>query len=298
MTELLNFPVKNQLADGDENAQFDCVPASLAASLEWLLHIPFSSAELKDAVYGDGYVGGTAASAYVDLIKRNYGVDLFNIEAGTNENAVRQAHLLIQRGYPVIFTQQDDYAPPGAIDWTHVCVWYAEAPGTLTAMDPFGGKRLTYSDAAWTSRLRSPELWTVEKAMLDVSHPAVAGFFKVLAPDMWQCKHNGYVIGHAILDFYRSFGRTDFFGLSFLGLPLSNEYGVGNGCVEQKFERALLRYDPSRKKDAPPGVRGPVYLAHIDALYQTSVVPAPDVAKELAALQGRVAQAIKLLQGN
>jgi hypothetical protein len=53
-------------------------------------------------------------------------------------------------------------------------------------------------------------------------------------------------------------------GLTHLRLPLSNETSVSGhlGIVEQKFERALVAYDPNHELDQPPGA-GDVYLMHL-----------------------------------
>lgn len=168
MSELLNFPFVNQLKsptlDGkfDENAQFNCVPASICAGLRYLTgNNSFEPDQLKDWAYGEGWVNsGTAASAFVGFCEQ-HGVKLFNVGHSTPLEAVSDAHTWLARGMPVIFTQQDDYSSQAG--FTHVCVWYKDAPGLLTAMDPFGAKSLTYPDAIWVSRLRSTELWIMQK---------------------------------------------------------------------------------------------------------------------------------------
>lgn len=155
--------MKNQRTDGDVNHDFDCVPTCIAAGMEYLLKQLIDDAKMKDAVYGAGYVGGTAASAYVDYCAQR-GVKLFAVENGSPALAVSQAHGTLAKGLPVIFTQQDDYSSNP--DFTHVCVWYKDSGASLTAMDPFGGFALTYSDEVWAKRLRSNELWIMEKIMV------------------------------------------------------------------------------------------------------------------------------------
>ena len=80
------------------------------------------------------------------------------------------------------------------------------------------------------------------------------------------------VIGGAILAFYQGYGNAASCGLTFLGLPKSNERPIGGypgyahlagqGIVLQFFERGVLVYDPQHQVDSPPGA-GPVYLAHL-----------------------------------
>lgn len=90
-----------------------------------------------------------------------------------------------------------------------------------------------------------------------------ASNFFTSSPDgnYWQCKLNGFVVGNAILAFYRQYGGSAYCGLTYLGLPLSNEMnaGVGPGTTYQFFERGVLAYDPAHKLDNPPGA-GDVYL--------------------------------------
>jgi len=114
-------------------------------------------------------------------------------------------------------------------------------------------------------------LWTYlnggdQPMTIDLTNPTVASHFSGTDNTMWTCK-NGFVIGHAILDFYRKFGGDALCGLTHLGLPTGVENGIAGkiGTVYQRFERGVLIYDPSRLIDNPPGSTGPVYMAHIDS---------------------------------
>jgi len=153
-----------------ENAEFDCVPASIAAGLQYLNGIHYSPDALKDSAYGEAYANqGTAASAFVPYCLA-VGVTLTKLPHISPYAAISNAHIELARGHPVLFTQQDDYAPAHP-DWTHVCVWYKDTAATLTAMDPYGGKAITFSDLTWAARLRSNELWIMEVhigSMLDI----------------------------------------------------------------------------------------------------------------------------------
>jgi N-acetyl-anhydromuramyl-L-alanine amidase AmpD len=153
---------------------------------------------------------------------------------------------------------------------------------------------------------------------IDLTNGTVASHFSGADNTMWTCKDNGFIVGHAILDFYRSFGGTALCGLTFLGLPRSNEQGVGHpGVVYQRFERGILCYDPGHVLDMPPG-SGSVYLMHIDsgigqdpriAQLQGQItdlqsqitalqgqLAGDTLAQENAALQAKIAQAVKDLQ--
>jgi hypothetical protein len=106
---------------------------------------------------------------------------------------------------------------------------------------------------------------------IDLANSTVASHFTGNADNsIWTCKDNGFLVGHAILDFYRKFGGDALCGLSYLGLPLSNEKNVSGikGVVYQRFERGVLCYDPNRPHvvDTPPGSeQSSVYLLHIDS---------------------------------
>ncbi len=170
MTELPNFPFVDQLnsptKDGrpDENKWYNCVPASVVACLRYITgNKDYVPDQLKDLAYGENWVNlGTSASEFIDYCA-SQGVRLYSVENNSCTEAVNQAHRLIKSpmSRPVIFTQQDDYSSNP--NFTHVCVWFAEDNGTLTCMDPFGSKRITYSDSVWINRLRSTQLWSVEK---------------------------------------------------------------------------------------------------------------------------------------
>lgn len=97
--------------------------------------------------------------------------------------------------------------------------------------------------------------------VIALSNPQVAQYFEQ-AGTFWKCKQTGKSIGNAILDWYRLVGNSALNGITYLGLPLSDEVGLGNGTVIQRFERGNAVYDPKHLHDNPPG-SGAVYLSHI-----------------------------------
>ncbi|HZU00838.1 MAG TPA: glycoside hydrolase domain-containing protein [Ktedonobacteraceae bacterium] len=123
-----------------------------------------------------------------------------------------------------------------------------------------------------------------KKAMIiDTSMPVVAAYFTQVDADHWQCNPTGKIIQYSILNFYRGYGNAELCGLTYLGLPLSNEIPLDSkGNTKQFFERGVLFYDPLHVWDNPPG-SGQVYLAH---LYS-----GPGQDPEIAALQGELQQA-------
>lgn len=99
--------------------------------------------------------------------------------------------------------------------------------------------------------------------MIDLSDPIITQYYSATNdPAVWQCKSNGFLVGHAMLDFYRSFGKDVLYKV---GLPQSNEKPVAGhpGVVEQEFERLTGRFDPAHQLDAPPNA-GNTYAVHFE----------------------------------
>lgn len=272
MTVLTDFPHVNQLnsptIDGqpDENAAFNCVPSSICAGLRYLTgDASFEPDQLKDAAYKQGFTGPTAASQYVDFCAQ-HGVKLYPIN-GSPDELVSVAHHQLAQGHPVVFTEPDVHEPNHP-DWSHVCVFYADNPGSLTAMDPFGAIDVTHSDAEWAGLLQFNQVWIMEKEtmIIDLTDSLVASFFAPTPDGKWQCHQTGYVVQFGMLDFYRSYGQNAYCGLTYLGLPKSNETPIAGhaGVVKQEFERGWLVYDPQHRVDDPPGA-GAVYPMHLPA---------------------------------
>jgi N-acetyl-anhydromuramyl-L-alanine amidase AmpD len=156
---LEGFPMISQL-DHDINAQFDCVPTSIAAAMQYLTGTAFSGSEVKDAVYGAGYQGVTAPGEYIGYCAK-HGVLLspFN---GTNVALVAATREQIGHGNPVLLTQIDPYMPIGS-GVSHVVAAYACNTNSITVMDPYIDQPVTKSDQQWESDLLSGQIWIVEK---------------------------------------------------------------------------------------------------------------------------------------
>jgi hypothetical protein len=283
MAVLAKFPMVSQLtattSDGkpSNNAQMDCVPSSIGAVILWLQgksqwDDAINPDKIKDAAYGEGYTGGTAASAYVAFCK-SLGFDLYSVDTASASQSVSSAHSLLAQNKAAIFTEKDPYVP-ASYGWSHVCVFYADAAGELTAMDPYIGKAVTKSDAEWEQVLLGNQLWLVtplEENVIDINSPNVGNFFEETGATHWKCKSNGNIIQYGILAFYC---RNN--GLLMFGLPLSNEVTLNaQGDAKQYFERSCLVYNPSHSLDNPPG-SGSVYTAHIysdNALGEDPLIP-------------------------
>lgn len=250
--ELQGFPFLNQLdlwdtTDGrpSEDRFFLCVPTSIAAGVQYLTGKHLSPDAMKDAVYGEAWVNmGTSASAFAGLCDLN-GVKLYP----RGGDCVAIAHEELAHDHPVLFTQQDDYAPSHP-DWTHVCVWYKDGPGWLSAMDPFGGKELRYDDYTWRTRMRANEVWIMARTqeqgdeMITLQDPWIASHFQDVGNGQWKCKHNEYIIGGNILKYWRIMQGGP-------RLPLSNELKNIAGVAYQHFESGIIVFDPNEKLDGP-----------------------------------------------
>jgi GH24 family phage-related lysozyme (muramidase) len=279
MASLPNFPMVSQLtaitSDGrpSENAQYDCVPASIGAAILWFegkhqWDASINPDLLKDKAYGEALRNsGTAASAYVPFCQ-SLGYKLFHID-GSPGTLIQEAHTELALGHPVVFTEPDPYVP-ASYGWSHVCVFFGEMPGELTCLDPYIGKPITRSDAEWQQMLMFNQIWVVERieetVIIDLNTPGVSNYFEAVPgnTNQWKCQSNGKIIQFGLLSSYRGWGNSGLCGLTFLGLPQSNEIPLSGvpGAVKQHFERGVLFYDPGHKADNPPG-SGAVYAAHL-----------------------------------
>lgn len=133
---------------------------------------------------------------------------------------------------------------------------------------------------------------------IDLSNPVVAQYFSATQdPQIWLCTRNGFLLGHGILSFYQKFGGDALCGLSYLGLPKSSELPVAGhpGVTQQEFERATVRYDPSKVSDNPPGASD-CYLVHVEqdpryVALQAEIATLTQPAQLLQQLNGLIAQA-------
>src|SRR6266704_3062756 len=171
MSLLPNYPMVAQrtdyTADGlpSENKEMNCVPSSILSMIMYLLGIKQVDQEwdpdrILNMAYPEGYQGGTEASKFVDACKQ-FGIHLFPVD-GDNATLVSKAHQYLAQGKPVLFTIVDPYMPANS-GYTHVCVWFSDGAGTLTAMDPWPARPVTHSDGEWEAVMRFNEIWIAER---------------------------------------------------------------------------------------------------------------------------------------
>ena len=286
MSTLQGFVMVSQLTpisgDGSSpNQQFDCVPACLCAGSMYLKGITQVNAEWNpdvflDSAYPEGYQGGTDARNYIAFCASR-GVRLYEI-TGSPDQLIAETHQCLAKGSPAVLTILDPYVP-ASYGWTHAVVAFADSAGEITVLDPYIAKGVTHSDSEWSGLFRGNALWAMEaiNMTIDITNPAVAAYFEQQDAQHWLCKNTNKVVQYAILEFYKGYGNAAFCGLTFLGLPVSNEIPLdAKGNVKQHYERGVVFYDPGHVYDNPPG-SGVVYLAH---LYS-----GPGVDPEVAQLQ-------------
>ncbi len=181
---------------------------------------------------------------------------------------VQTAHQHIKQGHPVVFTEPNPYGNP---DYTHVCVFFGESAGYLTCMDPWIAQAITRRDAEWAGILLDNQIWIMERLMIDLNNPTVAGYYSLQPNGWWLSKRTKTSAGQPIfihgeiLQFYTTFGNA-LCGLTHLGLPVSNEISLGgtNGAVRQHYENGVVFFDPAHEFGTRPGApQARVYLAAI-----------------------------------
>ena len=147
--------------DSDKNADFDCVPASIAACLIYLTGKHYTASEVKDAVYGVPYTGGTAAIKYVEYCAAQ-DVKLYPMD-GNGAQLVAALRSMISNGLPCLITEPDPYMPAGS-GYTHVCAAYSCDGASITVMDPWIDSPVKKSDGAWVAQLQDNQVWVLERS--------------------------------------------------------------------------------------------------------------------------------------
>lgn len=151
---LSGYPLFNQLALTDVNRDYDCVPTSLASAASFVLGHIVTPVQLKDAVYGAGYQGGTSPGRYAAYL-RQLGVGFGNV-GGNGSGVISQVIANIQRGIPSIAAIPSDWNNASSQSPTHEIAfagWDANKQ-VLTAMNPWGGFWQNGSPAWWGARVR------------------------------------------------------------------------------------------------------------------------------------------------
>jgi hypothetical protein len=240
---LPHFPQINQLRDQyrgklDNNASWDCVPASLSDGLTWLTGHPYHEGELKAAIYGARYQGGQAASAYVGYCEKQ-GVDLapYNAEPA---HLVEKIHQELEARHPVIATIPSEWGIPRADQkpgyTTHVVIFCGYGPGALRADNPWIAPEWhDGDDAYWEARLCDFQVWV----MTDKGQPAGA-----VVPQGWHDDGTALTApnGQKVVLGFRSYILShDWYPKD---VPQAAEVASPGGS-EQRFRYTILTYSPA-----------------------------------------------------
>ncbi len=259
MAELIRFPMLSQLTDANEvNREFDCVPTSLAAGLEWLTGKSYTGAIVKDAVYGRAYVGGTSAYAYVPYCQAQ-GVDVLPINEGDTVRLVGRVVGELELQHPVVATEPDPYSTePGM---SHVIIFYKADNGVLTAMDPFLAGPIARTFTEWATILLFNQVWTMS-LIVKKEQPMQP----IAATDddrqVWQLlrKDVPLVATHGIPQSWLQGRWTR--GMNF-GPVLENEHAITRGnsqLIEQQFTAGRAVWNPTTGKCMWYTATGPVQV--------------------------------------
>lgn len=162
-------------ADGhpDENAQDNCVPASLAWVLEDLVGGTFDGDELKDAVYGQGSTGFEDAARYVPYAAA-HGVTLSSYRSATQATLVEELHRHLDAGGDALVTIPSQWGtapadPQHYSGYSHCVAMAYTLTGGLKAMNPWGGFWQEGTDQWWADRLVYGQIWLALKTPAPVA---------------------------------------------------------------------------------------------------------------------------------
>lgn len=171
--ELPHAATLNQLnaptLDGrpDENARENCVPTSIAEGLRMLTGHTYDPDELKDAVYGQGYVGVQSAHAYIGYCFRQH-VDLVPVSEPTQAELVARLRHEVAIGHPVGITMPSEWGtapadPRHPSGYTHAGLAVGIGPDSIRVMNPWGGFWQDESDEWWAARLCFGQIWPMSR---------------------------------------------------------------------------------------------------------------------------------------
>lgn len=151
----------------DENARNNCVVASISMALDYLTGGNYDGDELKDAVYGQGYIGPMSAAKYEAYCAAR-GVTLAPHD-GSQADLIATIHAQVDAGHPVLVTMPSQWGTPypdpvHPSGSTHVGVAYGTGPGMIRCANPWGGFAQDESDTWWQSRLCYGQVWPMVKA--------------------------------------------------------------------------------------------------------------------------------------
>lgn len=256
LLDQLNEPTVDGQAD--EDARDNCVAASIAEGLTILTGKKYTGDQIKDLVYGQGYVGTQSAQRYIAYCATQ-GVDLV-AHNDTQAGLVAMIRAQVIEAHPVVLTMPSNWATPYTDPLhpsgpTHVGIAVGEGPDAIRVMNPWHGFMQDASDEWWQPRLCYGQVWVMSKkatTTVSTGTPAAGsatpfyGLTYTSDAQVWHCPATNHNVGHGFRAFYAGVsGPNGQSGTEILGLPLTDEYDVG-ALVKQDFERGRLVYDASK----------------------------------------------------
>lgn len=169
---LAGFVPLNQLTepsgDGapDNNRQKNCVAASIAMGLTYLLGRPFYGDEVKDAAYKNPNYTGMQEPAHYVAYCASLGVQLAMFSAAPSA-LVTHTHAELLAGHPVLVAMPSQWGIPVSQQkygyTTHVGCAAGWGPGWLRVANPWGGFWQDGNDAYWAARLCYGQVWSMSR---------------------------------------------------------------------------------------------------------------------------------------
>ena len=292
ITFTLPVPLRNQLgeptSDGmpAENDHYDCVATSLADALTYFLKRPYNGDQIKDTVYGQGYVGGMAAVRYVAYCA-GLGIALEAIN-GTQDQLLAALHREIRAGHPCLVTMpsqwgsapsQPGWDPVHPAGWTHVGLACGDGPDPMIrVMNPWGGFWHDGTDQYWRSRLCYGQIWRISKGATAMAWHE--------GGDGWASDEKGHRVGPGLVTGLQAAGwmgtnaaanETAYDAIGSMYVALENhhtvEWSKAGGATVDQAGPALIA-----QRAEIDNLRAQLAAAQAKA-------PDPVAAKALAALQ-------------
>lgn len=148
---MAGWPLVDQLTGGAgpsdadgvaENRWNDCLPASIAAVLQYLRGVAVTPDHIKDWAYGDGFIGYTEPTRVAPFLSL-WGIG-YEVQRTDEPRPLVEAAL--RRGWPVLARS---FEPEGFYHYTPVIGYDA---ASVTRHNPLGGRREELSWLDWLHR--------------------------------------------------------------------------------------------------------------------------------------------------
>jgi hypothetical protein len=167
--------------------------------------------------------------------------------------------------YPIICLENAP-AQQEIANWLHMMGGYGYCGFWYSAL--YGSYARTILQAP-VPRLASQSIPPEEEVItITISDPHVATFFRGISSSVWLCPSTGKHLQGRILTFYITFGNHGYCGLTYMGLPKTDEINpnvAGHPEIRvQGFDNCSVAYDPHHVLPGAPAAAGEVYLLSVE----------------------------------